>query len=100
MPSAIFADLPRAINGSWPPSQIYDVLLGSLRLKIMYPFTDIANPGPSSNGRFAKRALLGLIRDLTEASSELKKFVPSSLGKGWGLLRKGAGATGSLDESW
>ena len=61
----------------------------------MYPFTDILNPGPISNGKFEKSARRATALELIDDRRELRIVTPSFAADGAFPVARGAGAAGS-----
>ncbi len=65
---------------------------------MMYPFTEILNPGPISSGRFENRALRATAFELIEDRREVNREIPSLVEEGRATPETGAGASGSEAE--
>ena len=66
---------------------------------MMYPFTDILKPGPSSNGTEENRALSATAFELIDESSDVSREIPSLVNDGAIPPDTGAGASGSVGEA-
>lgn len=63
---------------------------------MLYPFTEILNPGPISNGRLENRARLAICFELTFEIREFNKDMPSFPVEGFMAVELRTGASGSV----
>lgn len=61
----------------------------------MYPLTEILNPGPISNGKFANRARFATALEFIEERSDFSRDIPSFVDDVGATPEIGAGASGS-----
>lgn len=66
---------------------------------MMYPFTEILNPGAISKGIEENRALFATALELMEERSDVSREIPSPVNDGAIPPEIGAGASGSVGEA-